>query len=168
MTSVVPLWLSTSYKPAFRCGGWAFIRIDPGGLFATAGGLRRATQEGMRLSALLAGLADLKQRPAAGAETIVLRIAPGERKGFGALLAQLAGKGDPADPPLDPAAREAVLKGLNRRGLRLGPPLEADDPALAFLMAWADLAREKATAGGAFSASIPKSNLSKISRFVVA
>jgi hypothetical protein len=69
----------------------------------------------------------------------------------------------PPDPPTeDLDLRAALAKALagRRWTLAIGAPTAV--PPLAFAAAWADLAAEKAKMGGAFTNTIPKTNLSKL------
>ena len=149
------IWLAASHDAAHRNGGWAFVRADAprgGDVVGWAGGERRTTRERMALAALAAALKDLP--PGLGPAVVAPRP--------DALVLHALMK-PPAEPPTDDLdLRAALAKALSGRPwtLAAGDPKAATP--LAFAAAWADLAADKAKAGGAFTAAIPKSNLAKI------
>jgi hypothetical protein len=146
MADLIRIWLETSHHPAFRCGGWAFVRRDASGLSGAAGGDRHVTLEHATLTALAEAL---KGAPS-DAEVAVLT---GNRQIL-ALPARIAGfaQSDPPSEDLDLWAQiSTALKSV-----RISPA-----PTNAFAAAWAELARDKAKASGGFRAPIPKPNLAK-------
>ncbi|HEY0435756.1 MAG TPA: hypothetical protein VGC92_03900 [Phenylobacterium sp.] len=150
MSDNIRLWVETSFHSAFRCGGWAFVRADRGGLAGKAGGLRDTTDAGTARAGLceaLAGLPPTAEVHLSSASQMVLR-APG-----------LAGLGaEPASP--EDAAFWSILRPLlvGRRVTFM--PAKADPRTpVAFTAAWAEQGRDKAKARGAFAAVIPRSNL---------
>lgn len=116
-----------------------------------AGGDRRTTRA---RTALVAFAAALKDVPAGEALTVV---AP--RTDALILHGLLKPPKDPPTEDLD--LRADLAKTLSGRTwtLALGDP-EAPTP-FKFVVAWANMAGEKAKMGGAFSAAIPKANLAK-------
>ncbi|WP_337188253.1 ribonuclease H [Phenylobacterium sp.] len=152
------LWIAAAHDPAHRNGGWAFVRAGAGGeTLGRAGGDRRTTRARMALAGLLAALEDLP---------------PGEA------LAVVAPRPDALvlhtllKPPAEPPAADADLRAALAKALGATTPatrtwtLAVGDPAgptpAAFAAAWADLASDKAKAGGAFVHSIPRPNLAKV------
>jgi hypothetical protein len=157
MTNPIRLWICAAYQPVYRCGGWAAVRAGQGPVFGAAGGERHTTASRTALCGLAAGLHDL---PPGGAVSI--QTTSPELAAFAGFLANL---GTPAlaagpDEDLDLWAQIATAAKCRRLSLTLTP----HDPGapIAFAAAWADLARDKAKASGAFTAAIPKPNLAKI------
>jgi hypothetical protein len=145
------IWLAAAHDAAHRNGGWAWVRTD-GEVVGQAGGERRTTRARMALAGFAASLKGLP----AGTSLSVVAPEPDAR-----LLHQLLKP--PASPPEEDLDLRAVLaSALAGRSWRLavGDPKGAT-PA-AFAASWAQLASDKAKAGGAFVAAIPKTNLSKL------
>ena len=68
----------------------------------------------------------------------------------------------PADPPTDDTDLRAQLaKSLEGHAWTLAVGDPAGPTPTSFAAAWADMASEKAKAGGAFENAIPKTNLAK-------
>lgn len=144
------IWIAASHDAAHRNGGWAFVRGGPEPV-GRAGGDRRTTRARMALAGFLAALKDLP----AGAPLAVVAARPD------ALVLHTLLK-PPADPPTDDRDLRALLaKALEGRAwtLAVGDPAAATPTA--FVGAWADMASEKAKAGGGFDHAIPKPNLAK-------
>jgi len=155
MSDPIRLWLEISHHTAFRIGGWAFVRVDEAPPTGLAGGAREVDGERIALSGLLAAL----ERPTGGGAVQVQTASP-------LLLAvadRIAGGAKGQDAPtenLDLWPRAiAALAGPAVRIVRVAAA--ADTPA-AFCAGWAEFARDKAKAGGAFTAAIPKPNLAKL------
>jgi hypothetical protein len=148
--TAVRIWIAASHDPAHRNGGWAFVRAG-GEPVGRAGGERRTTRTRMTLAGFLSSL---KDAPAAAPLAVV---AP--RPDAVVLHALLK---PPAEPPADDLdLRAALAKALEGRtwSLAVGDPAAATPTV--FVLAWADMASEKAKAGGAFEHAIPKPNLAK-------
>ena len=157
MTSPILIWTCAAYHPVYRCGGWASVRVGQGPVFGVAGGERNTTASRAALAGLAAGLRDL---PLAGAISI-LTTSP-ELAGFADFIASLGAPTQVAAPEEDLDLWAQVATGARGRRLSLvRTPLDPGAP-IAFTAAWADLARDKAKASGAFTAAIPKPNLAKI------
>lgn len=152
----VRIWTAASHHSAFRCGGWAFVREAGGGLTGAAGGDRYVTAERMELAGLAAALGDLPK----GAVSLTIHTTSARLARAGGLIAGTAPEEDAPSEDLDLWARiVTAAKGRTVRLVRV-----AADPRtpVAFAVAWADLARDKAKAAGAFSSAIPKPNLAKV------
>ena len=144
------LWIAASHDAAHRNGGWAFVRADTEAV-GRAGGERRTTRARMSLAGFLSALKDVP----AGAALAVVAPRPD------ALVLHTLLK-PPADPPADDLdLRAALTKVLTGRAwtLAVGDPTAVTPTA--FVIAWADMASEKAKASGAFENAIPKTNLAK-------
>ena len=154
MPAPVRLWLEIAHHPAFRIGGWAFVRQSAGAVTGSAGGERRVDPERIALQALSAALAGLP--PGAAVELhasspLILGI-PGRITD--------AGSGD--DPPtetLDLWAKTATA--LRAGDIVFRPAQQPPGGPSAFTAAWAEFAQGRAKDRGAFSAPIPKVNLAK-------
>ena len=150
MSDSIRLWVETSHQSALRCGGWAFVRADRGGLAGKAGGERNVslaatTRDG--LVQALSGLPAGAQIRLASASPLILR-AP-------ALTA-----GPPDQLPPDEAAIWASLRPvLAAYAITLEAAAATPRTPTAFTAAWAEQGRDKARARGAFAAVIPRSNL---------
>ena len=157
MAGPLPLWTCATHHPAFRCGGWASIRVSNGVASGIAGGERNTTARRMALAGLAAGLSDL-----AADKTPMIRIhtTNPELAALGDVLADLGTGGDEPEDDLDLWAR-IITASKGRRLELVRVPLAPDTPA-AFVTAWADLARDKAKASGSFTAAIPRTNLAKV------
>jgi hypothetical protein len=162
MTAPTCLWIAAAYHPAYRCGGWAAVRVGVGGTAGLAGGERYTTAIRTALAGLAAALGDLPAIHAGTpAQPVDIQTTSAELVAFAPFLARLSAA-DPATGPddLDLWARIAVA--ARGRTLKLvHTPLQPGTP-IAFVAAWADLARDKAKASGAFTAAIPRPNLAKI------
>lgn len=148
--SAVRLWIAASHDAAHRNGGWAFVRAgdEPQG---RAGGDRRTTRARMALAGFLSALKDLPP----GAPLTVVSPRPD------ALVLHPLLK-PPADPPAEDTDLRALLtKALAGRAWTLAVGDPAAPTPTSFVAAWADMASEKAKAGGAFENAIPKTNLAK-------
>jgi ribonuclease HI len=150
------IWIQTSYHEAFKCGGWAYVRCHDKAASGHAGGERYTTPERIALAALVAALKDLPK----GAVAIQIDNAVVARTA--ALIA--AGRppqGD--DAPAENldlwAALTAALAG-RQPAFAIAAPSKASPTG--FAAAWAELARDKANAQGAFVSAIPKPNLAKV------
>ena len=152
MADAVRIWVETTHHAAFRCGGWAFVRKDPGGLSGAAGGDRSVTPE----RAMLAGLAEALKGLTVGASVEVrssnARIA--------ALPARIASFGSGVDPPTENLDLWAQLTTA-LKSVRIVGAVNSPGTPSAFAAAWAELARDKAKATGPFRSAIPKPNLLK-------
>ena len=155
MIAPVQIWLETSHHAAFRIGGWAWVRRDPGGeVSGAAGGERRIDAERTGLLALMAALAGVpKVSPAqvwsASAPVLVIpRV----------IAAAQAAEPGP-DENLDLWAQ--VLGALKVEGRAIRPSQTQPGTPPAFAAAWAELARDRAKDRGNFTSPIPKSNLAK-------
>jgi len=126
--------------------------VRDGEVSGRAGGDRRTTRARMALAGFLAALNELP----AGAPVVV--VAP--RADALVLHALLK---PPADPLTDDSdLRAGLAKALAGRAWRLAVGDPTGPTPMAFAAAWADLARDKAKAGGAFTNAIPKTNLAKV------
>ena len=157
MSGVVRIWVCGVQHPAFRCGGWAFVRLIEGQLSGAAGGERNTTLRRAALAGLAAALRDLPPNVAVGIETPSADLAA---------LAKVLGGGAPdpdAGPDEDLDRLAPILAVASKRRIAVRPVSAEPRTPAAFAAAWADLAMDKAKATGAFSAAIPKSNLAKLS-----
>lgn len=156
MSNAIQIWTCASHHAAFLCGGWAYVRTLDGQLSGAAGGDRATTSHRMALAGLAAALADLPPMKAGGAAGVVtVHTSSAELAGFAA-LAPGAGPGQGAD------LWAQVVKALGCRKLNLVQVSIQPKTPMAFAGAWAETARDKAKATGAFKAVIPKMNLIKI------
>lgn len=158
MTRPIRIWTCAAWRPAYRCGGWASVRVLGGQVSGAAGGERYTTASRMALAGLVPALRDLPPADAAG--TIeVLTTSPE----LAAFAGALTGPADPANAPEDDldlwAQILAATQGRRVSLVRMSAP--AGTPA-AFAAAWAELAGDRAKASGPFSAAIPKANLAKV------
>jgi ribonuclease HI len=151
----VRIWIASDHHTAFLCGGWAYVRQADGALSGAAGGERRTTAARTELAGLAAALEGLAPGAAVTIHTPSARLAAA-----GTLIAgQAEGEGEPTED-LDLWARiVTAAKGREIRLVRVAP---APGTPAAFCAAWAELARDKAKAQGAFSSAIPKPNLAKV------
>ena len=75
----------------------------------------------------------------------------------------LGGQAKPDEPPTEDLDVWApILTAAKGRRLTFARTTAAANPPAVFAAAWAELARDKAKAGGTFAAAIPKPNLAKI------
>lgn len=144
------IWIAAAHDAVYRNGGWAFVRADAEPI-GRAGGDRRTTRARMALAGFLAALKDV---PAGAALAVV-----GPRADALVLHGLLK---PPAEPPADDLdLRASLAKALAGRAWTLAVGDPAGPTPAAFAAAWADLASDKAKAGGAFENAIPKPNLAK-------
>jgi hypothetical protein len=151
------IWTSSAFHPAFRCGGWASVRGGGGQVAGAAGGERHTTARRMALASLAAGLGDLPP-----SREIDIRTSDPELAHFANVLERLGRKVQTAPPEddLDLWAR-IIAASAGRRLNLVFTPHEPGGPN-EFTNAWAELARDKAKASGAFTAAIPRVNLVKV------
>ena len=150
------IWIQTSYHQAFKCGGWAYVRSHDKTASGQAGGDRYTTPLRMALTGLVAALKDAPKGP------VAVQTDSAEVVRIGSILAKgLQPQGDEApQDDLDLWAQlAAALPGRPATFARSGPDAKSPN---AFAGAWADLARDKANAKGAFASAIPKPNLAKV------
>jgi hypothetical protein len=153
MTAPAEIWIGAAHHPAFRCGGWAWLRRDRGEVAGAAGGERNTTAARMALAGLVSALHGLPK----GHDQSSIRIQT-TSPDLAILPKVLAGAATPEED-LDLWAQIAIATksySLNLVGVALDPVTPT-----AFVAAWANLAMDKAKATGPFTASIPKSNLAK-------
>lgn len=151
----IRIWPASAHNAAFRCGGWAYVREAGRDLSGAAGGERNVTADRIELAGLAAALADLPPRAA-----IELHTASPRLLRSAALIAGTAtGEAAPAED-LDLWAR--IVAAAKGRTVRLVRAETWPRTPTAFAIAWADLARDKAKASGAFANAIPKPNLAKV------
>ncbi|MBA4013658.1 MAG: ribonuclease H [Phenylobacterium sp.] len=150
------IWIQTSYHDAFKCGGWAYVRSHDKAASGQAGGERYTSPERMALAALLAALKDLPK----GAVSIQIDNAAVAR------TAALIAAGRPPEGDKAPtenldlwAALTAALAG-RQPAFAIAAASKASPTG--FAAAWAELARDKANAQGAFVSAIPRPNLAKV------
>jgi ribonuclease HI len=154
MSAIVKIWVEASYNPAFRCGGWAFVRRDAETRAGPAGGERSVTAARAALAALAAALKDAP----VGASVEILSSDKTVHSAWRRLAALRAG-GEPPAEDLDLWAR--LQTATQGRGAKVVPTANAPGGPTAFAKAWADQAYERTKAKGAFVAPIPKVNLAK-------
>lgn len=153
---MIRIWTEASHHPGFRCGGWAYVRVVDGERSGMAGGARGATAARMELAGLAAALQGL---PNSAAELVIHTANPRLARLGGLIAGQPAGEDPPAED-LDLWA--AILTGAAGHGVRVRKVAAAPKTPAAFAAAWAEAARDKAKMQGAFSAAIPKLNLTKM------
>jgi hypothetical protein len=141
----IRIWLAASHHDGFRCGGWAYVRLTGPEVSGAAGGARQITAERARLSA-----------GSPGPTGVTLHSASEAMLDLGKMI---AGTAEPPSDDLDLWAQ--IGAAVAGRAVRFVRTESAPSSPAAFVAAWADLARDKAKAGGPFSAVIPKSNLAK-------
>jgi ribonuclease HI len=154
MPAPVRIWLEVAHHAAFRIGGWAFVRLEAGGVSGTAGGERRIDAERTGLMALAAALRDLAPGAAVELHTASPQLLAIPRR----IATAEAGETPPTEN-LDLWAQAATA--LRRPGFVVRRSEPAPGSPAAFAAAWADLARDRAKDKGAFTAAIPKPNLAK-------
>ena len=154
MPRPVQVWLAISHHPAFRVGGWAYVRSDGVSLAGSAGGDRRIDAERAALAGLIAALrAPDRSRPIRLHTTSALAAAIPAR-----VKAAQAGENPPTENlDLWVQATAALAGGP----VQIVPAPETPGTPSAFAAAWAELARDRAKDKGPFTAVIPKSNLLK-------
>lgn len=159
MSSPVRLFVETTYHPAFRYGGWGFVREAGGAVSGTAGGERNIAAARVDLMALTGALDGL----AAGEAVAIHSASPG-------VIAAARVLAHPPAPGSDDAPREDLdlwaraLKAVHGHPLAVKPAVRAANTPAAFCFAWAEVGQDKAkfSAQGRFSAVIPKPNLAKL------
>jgi hypothetical protein len=152
----VNIWTAAAYHAAFRCGGWAYVREGAPELAGAAGGDRNTTLEQTAFAGLAAALKTLPK-----AQTPVHVYTPHtELVGLSNALKTGAAPDDLSAEVQ--ASWRTILHLASLRPIQIvyGPPL-AKTP-IAFVFAWAELARDKAKASGHFISPIPKPNLAKM------
>lgn len=160
MTSdVIRIWTRFAHHPAFKAGGWAYVRAPGRGEpVGQAGGARDTTAQRMALAGLVAALADLPK-----AVTVRVDLSSPELARIARRIA--SGPAFAADeaPALDLDLWAQLTTALAGRTMtfELGDASFKGGPA-PFAQAWADLAQDKAKASGAFVHPIPKPNLAKL------
>lgn len=162
MTRPIRIWICAAYHPAYRCGGWAAVRVAQGRATGAAGGERGASARRMALSGLVAGLRDPSPGDQTSSSPIRIHTTSPDLAAFADFLAGMeasAQAGAPEDD-LDLWAQIAAAAKGRRLGL-VHEPLAAG-AAMGFACAWAELARDKAKASGAFASAIPQNNLARI------
>jgi hypothetical protein len=157
MSGPIKIWLSAAYLPVFRCGGWASVRVQQGDRSGLAGGDRNTTAGRTALAGLAAALRGL---PAGGVVEVATSSA--ELAGFADVIASLGTPAQAAAPADDLDLWAQILTASAGRRLSLVYALAERGAPTAFTTAWAELARDKAKATGAFTAAIPKPNLAKV------
>ncbi|WP_309642895.1 hypothetical protein [Phenylobacterium sp.] len=151
--SAIRLWTLSSHHPAFRVGGWAHVRSTAEGLAGVAGGARNITPERTALAGFAAALKDLPPGPLAVHTDSPILLGPVRA----VILREAA---EPPESDLDLWAQiQTALAGRAATFVRV--TISPNTPQ-AFAAAWAELARDKAKAGGPFSSPIPKPNLAKV------
>jgi hypothetical protein len=154
MADTVRLWIEISHHPAFRCGGWAFVASEKGALTGAAGGERTPSPERIALLGLVEAVQDLPARVALEINSACAPVL--------ALPKRLAAFATGSEAPADDLELWAQLTTvLGKREVRFQRALNEPRTPVAFAAAWAELARDKAKAAGAFRAVIPKTNLAK-------
>ncbi len=150
------IWICAAHHPAFRCGGWASLRLDQGLAAGAAGGERNTTAQRMALAGLVWALRGLAASPRQPVENIIrIQTTSPDLASLGEVL---AGRAQP-EQDLDLWAEILTASKTHRLGL-FRVALQPDTP-VAFAAAWANLAMDKAKASGPFSSAIPRSNLAK-------
>jgi len=152
----VNIWTAAAYHVAFRCGGWAYVREGAPELTGAAGGDRNTTLEQMAFAGLAAALKTLPKALTA----VQVHTPHTELVG---LSVHLTAHTTPKDLSVEvDGAWRTILHLAASRPIQIvyDPPL-AKTP-IAFALAWADLARDKAKASGHFISPIPKPNLAKM------
>jgi len=156
MTAPHRLFIETVWHPAFRYGGWAFVRDIGGGVTGQAGGERNTTAARIDLMAVIAALSGSAAGPVAihSASPGVLTAAR--------LLASPPAPGSDDAPAEDLDLWAQAIKAGQGRALTVRAGANAPNTPAAFLHAWAEVGQDKAKGPGRFSAAIPKSNLAKL------
>lgn len=153
MSDNIRIWVEISHQPAFRAGGWAFVRAEGRALTGAAAGDRTASPDAIALAGLLAALEDLPPKFAAQVLSATPRIVA-----LGRRIAELEAGGDP--PAEDLALWAQASAALKVRPVRFAAASSQPRTPTAFAAAWAELARDKGKTRP-FRAAIPKANLAK-------
>lgn len=145
------IWIAAAHDAAHLNGGWAFVRAGAE-VYGAAGGERRTTRARTVLGGFAAALKDVPN-----AESLSVVAPRADAMVLHALLKP------PTDPPTtDMDLRASLAQTLAGRTWTLA----VGDPDLStpftFAVAWAEMAAGKARTGGAFIATIPKTNLAKV------
>jgi ribonuclease HI len=159
MVQPVRLFIETAYHPAFRYGGWGFVREAGGAVSGVAGGERSTTAARIDLMALIGALDELP----AGAPVAIHSASPGVIAAARVLAHPPApGADDAPSEDLDLWAR--VIKAASGHPLAVKPAPRGPKTPGAFCLAWAEVGQDKAKSHvqGRFSAAIPKVNLAKL------
>ena len=157
MTTEIRIWIHAVHHPAFRCGGWAYVRSGPGGGSGLAGGDRNTTAQRTELAGLGAALTGLP--PAA---SLILHTDSASLAAQTRLLANPPPDRSPNAPEKDLDLWAPLIAAAKGRAIRLVREEALPHSPAAFAVAWAELARDKAKSGGAFRSAIPKVNLAKL------
>ena len=156
----VKIWIEASHQPAYRAGGFAWLRHSGEAVSGAAGGARDVDASALAARALASAVKDLPS-----AAPVVLHLSSADLiEGVREMAARRArGWTDAEGSPLPGAADWAqAAEALAGRGLSLVRTQPRDPRAPAsFAAAWAELAREKAKAQGDFQNPIPRPNLAK-------
>jgi len=156
MTEPLRIWIRASHHPAFRVGGWAWVRAAGAETSGQAGGARNVTAGRTSLAGLAAALKDLPAGP------VALDLAdPTLARAVRTIAAGQPFAEDQA-PSEDLDLWAQLATALKDRAVTLGTSQPSAGSPAAFAQAWADLARDKAKAAGPFAAAIPKPNLAKL------
>jgi ribonuclease HI len=150
------IWIQTSFHPAFKCGGWAYVRRQGAEATGQAGGARYTTPQRMALTALIAALKGLPPG------SVSIQMNDGAVARTAALIAAgrpPQGEAAPTDD-LDLWAQLTAALAGRKPAFAIAQPSKAAPTG--FSAAWAELARDKANAQGAFASAIPKPNLAKV------
>jgi hypothetical protein len=153
MSDNIRIWVEISHQPAFRAGGWAFVRAEGRVLTGAAGGDRLASPDAVALAGLLAALADL---PAKAPVEVLSSARP--VAGAACRLAEIQAGGEALPEELALWAQLSVM--LAARPAHFTVAAAQPRTPTAFAAAWAELARDKAKTRP-FKAAIPKVNLAK-------
>jgi hypothetical protein len=139
------------------------VRVSLGQVSGAAGGERNTTARRMAVAGLAASLRDLP--PVTGSTPpgpVSIHTTSDDLAAFAGLLADPAERARGAGPEDDLDLWAQILTASAGRRLHLvRAPLQLGTPTV-FASAWADLAMDKAKATGAFTAAIPKPNLTKV------
>ena len=155
----IRIWTRSAHHPAFKCGGWAYVRVAGAERSGQAGGERNTRAERMALAGLVAALKDLPKAAAA----LSIDLGSPELARLARRIVNGPALADDEAPTEDLDLWAQLATALKDRAatFELGDASFKGGPA-PFAQAWADLASDKAKAGGAFAAAIPKPNLAKI------
>lgn len=157
MTDPIRIWTSAAHHPAFKCGGWAWVRSIGGTLAGAAGGERYTSPRRMALAGLVSALRDL-DKPSA--PIAILTTSP-ELAALGGVLTGKAPRPDD-DPDEDLDLMAQIAAATAGKVVTIARAAREPRAPTAFTGAWADLAMDKAKATGPFSSAIPKTNLAKV------
>jgi hypothetical protein len=128
-----------------------------------AGGERQTTPARMALAGLAAALRGLSPVAKGAPPTdVIIETTSPDLARHAAFLATLGAGLPDAGPEADLDLWAQIATAAAGRRLSVTPVKPDRGTPAAFTDAWAELARDKAKASGAFSAAIPKSNLAKI------